>query len=659
MCGVIGLVVKQNFEFDSQFIGSILSKLYSYSELRGKEASGIAIKNRNKESIEILRNNLPGSEFVKSKEFITLLESINNSTVNKGFSILGHTRIATNGSVYKDNQPIQKLGAVGIHNGIICNVEDLWVKHKELKREQNIDTELLVGLLKSKIDIEKGINPISKINYSFDEIEGSATYALIFENYSNIIFGTNVGSLYLYNDQNLIAFASEEYILKKAIEKGFGYDFCGEISHITPGSIGVINEISLDLKLYDLENLSEKEESLLLEKADFKIKDVTTLIPEVPFKNTINDSQLRSLLEFNIDRIKKIRRCSKCVLPETHPFIVFDEAGICNFCHNQGKRDRPEYKDGRSVLEKEIEHIRKKEGNNCILLLSGGRDSCYALHVLKKVLGLNPIAYSYDWGMLTDLGRRNQARMCAKLGVEHIIVSANIKEKRKNINKNVNAWFHKPHLGSIGLFMAGDKAFHYYATLLSKRLNLPLFNGGSPLEYTYFKDGFSGVKPSFVRKSFYDKLTIVNFFIGQALLNPKYINSSILDNLSAFRHYYIEKMEFYQLFNYLPWDEETINKTLIEQYNWEIAKDTSTTWRIGDGTAAFYNYIYYTVAGFTENDCLRSNQINAGVLTREKALELIYEENRPRMESLRWYCDTIGVDLAEALKVINAIPKLY
>ena len=60
------------------------------------------------------------------------------------------------------------------------------------------------------------------------------------------------------------------------------------------------------------------------------------------------------------------------------------------------------------------------------------------------------------------------------------------------------------------------------------------------------------------------------------------------------------------------WDEGLIDQTLAREYRWETAADTGTTWRIGDGTAAFYNFIYYTVAGFTENDTFRSNQIREG-----------------------------------------------
>jgi hypothetical protein len=98
---------------------------------------------------------------------------------------------------------------------------------------------------------------------------------------------------------------------------------------------------------------------------------------------------------------------------------------------------------------------------------------------------------------------------------------------------------------------------------------------------------------------------------------------------------------------------------LIGKYNWETSKDTSSTWRIGDGTSAFYNYIYYTIAGFTENDTFRSNQIREGMISREKALSLVNEENKPRFESIIWYCNTIDINFNKTINKINKIKKLY
>ena len=75
---------------------------------------------------------------------------------------------------------------------------------------------------------------------------------------------------------------------------------------------------------------------------------------------------------------------------------------------------------------------------------SGGRDSSYGLHLIIHELGLRPVTYTYDWGMVTDLGRRNVSRMSAKLGVENIIVAADITKKRDYIRRNLEAWIKHP-----------------------------------------------------------------------------------------------------------------------------------------------------------------------------------------------------------------------
>src|SRR5262249_50476595 len=142
-------------------------------------------------------------------------------------------------------------------------------------------------------------------------------------------------------------------------------------------------------------------------------------------------------------------------------------------------------------------------------------------------------------------------------------------------------------------------------------------------------------------------------------LNPNYINRSLIDTIVAFYGSYLLKHPQVQLFDYAAWEEDELVGVLRNEYDWELSPDTTSTWRIGDGTAAFYNYIYYTVAGFTENDALRSNQIREGVMERDMALRLVEKENEPRWESMRWYANTIGFSLNDALQVINGMPRLY
>ncbi|MBK7868396.1 MAG: hypothetical protein IPJ75_16205 [Ignavibacteriales bacterium] len=113
------------------------------------------------------------------------------------------------------------------------------------------------------------------------------------------------------------------------------------------------------------------------------------------------------------------------------------------------------------------------------------------------------------------------------------------------------------------------------------------------------------------------------------------------------------------MFDYYRWDEDELEQLLHNEYGWEKAIDTPTTWRIGDGTASFYNYVYYTVGGFSEYDTFRSNQVREGMITRERALELVNIENRPRYETLKWYLEIVGLDFEPVIKVVNSIPKNY
>ena len=63
--------------------------------------------------------------------------------------------------------------------------------------------------------------------------------------------------------------------------------------------------------------------------------------------------------------------------------------------------------------------------------------------------------------------------------------------------------------------------------------------------------------------------------------------------------------------------------------------------------------MYYLFAGFTEHDTFRSNQIREGQLTRESALELVKDENRPRYQNIKWYLDTLNMDYEDTIRRVN------
>jgi len=677
MCGIFGIVLSPNTKYSKNKVNNILRNIAILSESRGKDSSGVAFRNYKSQSINIVKGDVPIRTLLETKEFDNEIINCYNSYYENDFpySAFGHARLVTNGSQLEEvnNQPIDKDDIIMIHNGIIVNIEDLWNKNPHLKRDYKIDTEIIPTLIRDELN--NGNNVIDSINNSFSKLQGTFSIAMMFNDFKDYVIATNNGSLYYITDEkNFLVFASEGYFLKKLnLEKKFNFDSQAFIiKQIKPNSGLIFNIDNFNIEKFKFNsqnnNYQFENENFIFETKKIVIENQKTkseiVIDPSIYINRTNEQDLYSMLEYNIDAIKKLKRCTKCLLPETFPFIEYDEKGVCNYCKNHKSISINQNID---KIKEIIKPFKSKDGSpDCIVPFSGGRDSTYSLHIIVKELGLNPITFTYDWGMVTDLARRNIARVCGKLGVENIIVSANIHWKRQNINKNVNAWLRRPELGMIPLFMAGDKYFHYYCNKIKSQNGISLnIWGANDLENTNFKTGFAGLPPKFDKKRLYsigvlNTLKLFGYFSKNFILTPSYFNKSIFDTIGSFLVRNIsKKTDYYHLFDYYPWSEEEVEKIIINEYDWEKAIDTNSTWRIGDGTASFYNYIYFTVAGFSEFDTFRSNQIREGMITREKALSLIYDDNLPRYETLRWYLEIIGLDFKKVIKKVNDIPKLY
>lgn len=647
MCGIFGLAVRKGHPFDRASYQAALKKLFLLSESRGKEAAGIALATT--DQLIAHKDAVSAGEMLKTPEYA--------KAVNEGvapyfdgrapsLSAIGHARLVTNGlqGIDANNQPVWRDDVVIIHNGIVVNVDELWQSNPELTARAEVDTEVIAALIHKAV--KDGAAVSAAMSEAFEKIYGETSIAFFTRDGTQMWLGTNTGSVhYVVNpDRTGFFFASEKQICEELIDGPSALPgFAGsKVRQLMPG-----RGLALALDTVEAREFSFAEEL-----------KTPQLAPLLATQRRIEDKAWR------IEKARRdLHRCTRCLLPETMPFIAYDADGVCNYCHNH----QPWVKHEPAVLEEKLDAIRSRDGSpDCIVAFSGGRDSSYGLHVLKTKHKMTPLTFSYDWGMVTDLARRNQARMCGKLGIEHIWISADIRQKRLNIRRNVLAWLKKPDLGIIPLFMAGDKQFFWYANAMIKRSKIPMVVFcTNRYENTHFKTGFLDVPPTDSRfntpstKRFGEKFQLIYQYGKRFAGNPRYLNASIGDTLWAFVSYYGINQDHLYLFDYMDWNEPEIDKVLIGEYDWELAEDTESSWRIGDGTAAFYNYIYFTVAGFTEHDTFRSNQIRDGRIGREEALALIQRDNQPRWKSIREYCNLINIDFGETVRLIDRIPKLY
>jgi predicted glutamine amidotransferase len=634
MCGIVGIQF-DNSANSSEFFYSWIKKCLLISSRRGQDSCGVCIVLECKGNITLKifkSENGPKQTLKDSSIYNFIKDSIKNKC--KILFISAHTRLATNGDTSNlNNQPLinNSENAALIFNGIICNSKKI-VKEKKLITKTSNDGEALWLLDHNNLSINN-----IKGNFSFIKIHG--------DNETLISYMTNNGSLYESN-QNI-------YGITKIIlsERSFFYKL--GIKKIKKNEINRKYQIKLSNKKINIINLK----NIILNN--------TEIVKTIDIKKTTLNNKIINEVEQRINEVQSIIiRCNKCILPNTHPFITFDENGICNFCNNYKKKKLTP----KEILINELNKYKRKFGDQSILCaLSGGRDSSYAAHLLVKELNIKPITYTYDWGLNTNLARRNVSIMSGALGLENIIIAADIRKKRNNIKKNILAWLKKPHLGIVPLFMAGDKQFISNANILKKELDIKIeIFASNSFETTQFKEEFSGFKlwendntHNPTKMKITSQIKLIYFYLSQFISNTKYINNSLLDTLTGFFNYYYNTSRKAEIYDFFDWDEKKINKTLISEYGWETANDTSSTWRIGDGTQSFYNFIYYIFAGFTENDTLRSFLIRENKMKRNEALEMIKKENYPRFPTIEWYCSLFDLKISEIILSILKHAKSY
>ncbi|WP_320416631.1 hypothetical protein [Candidatus Nitrosotenuis chungbukensis] len=128
----------------------------------------------------------------------------------------------------------------------------------------------------------------------------------------------------------------------------------------------------------------------------------------------------------------ELRYCTKCLYPDTKPGLRFNEKGICDACVWAEKKDKIDWNLRKKEFEKLIEQYRCLDGSryDCIVPVSGGKDSHFQVHVMKDLYGMNPLCVNFVPIDLIPLGRKNIENL-KNQGVDYIEFTPNPKVYRK------------------------------------------------------------------------------------------------------------------------------------------------------------------------------------------------------------------------------------
>ncbi len=348
-----------------------------------------------------------------------------------------------------------------------------------------------------------------------------------------------------------------------------------------------------------------------------------------------------------------LRRCTKCLLPETHETIMFDEDGVCNICrqheHKQGAIDWDARKE---ALDQLIQTYRGQGDYDCLIPFSGGKDSTWTLYYLIKEYGIKPLVVRFDHGFLRPNLNDNTQKALRELGADFHTFTPNWKIVRKLMLQS--------------LLEKGDFCWHCHTGIFSYpmwvaiRYNIPLVFWGEPsAEYTAY---YSYDQPEQVDEKRFNRY--VNLGITAEDMDVRLGGQVDQRDLKPFSYPPLKELRRINycsvcLGSYISWDVKRQSQIIQDELGWQgdEVENVPPGYRYEKIECAMQgvrDYIKFVKRGYTRPTHLASLDIRNGRLTREEALPILgqYEGHRP--PSLDLFLQFVGLSEAEFRDIILA-----
>jgi hypothetical protein len=333
-------------------------------------------------------------------------------------------------------------------------------------------------------------------------------------------------------------------------------------------------------------------------------------------------------------------------MPDTYPGIVFDEKEICIHCRTF-KKEKPL---GEAAF---LERLRLKTDSpyDCVLGISGGKDSSYVAYLAKKKFGLRPLAVSYDFAFMVDLARNNIKAVCTSLGIELSVVKSrnnleynHIRNHLISLSDTATTW------GQCVFCHYGIEAILYK---IAREKKIPFILSGETSSELWWNPGNrTKILLNRIRKlPAKEKIAFgINQFRAYCGLVDQRRQFPIPGN-SRYNVYKRARLpkngpEIIRVFDYLQWDQHIIEKTLREETGWEKPPKT-LTWRYDCILEPLLDYTYKKEFGISSAGLYLCGLIREGLVQREEALGMLKEaEDQAKLDaSMKKVLDFLKIPL--------------
>lgn len=343
-----------------------------------------------------------------------------------------------------------------------------------------------------------------------------------------------------------------------------------------------------------------------------------------------------------------MRYCARCLYPENaKPTIIFDDECVCSGCryHESRKQLEIDWDERREIFEEIVDEaikLRKKLGNShdCIIPVSGGKDSHFQVWLLKKKYGLNPLLVTFNHAFNTPAGRRNLENLVEKSGCDLVRYSAGLDSVRR-ISRHM-------------LQTVGDLTWHYHAGIrtfpfqVAVKYNIPFVVWGEHgfaeltgiVSLEDFVEFTKWTRKEHDMRGYEPEQLIGHGGITQADIAPYIYPSDQEIGKAEIRGIYLS--------NFFPWDAKSQGELMIKEWDfgtitYQRERTFSLMSKIEDHANDVHDYLKYLKFGYGRATDDASIEIRHGRMTREEGMALVkqYDSNTP--STLKFYCDFLDI----------------
>ena len=337
----------------------------------------------------------------------------------------------------------------------------------------------------------------------------------------------------------------------------------------------------------------------------------------------------------------ELQYCVRCCLPETVEGITFDRRGICAGCNSSEQKMAINWEDRFETLRSLADKYKLSANSSydCIVPISGGKDSCYQLYVVKNILGLNPLAVTFSHMWYSSVGKYNLENALEKFDVDHFMYSP----KRSLVNR----------LARKSLCLIGDSCWHCHAGVgafplhVAVKFGIKLLIWGESAAENGTKADYKN--PIKFDHSYFEKIS-AKVPVERVIDNDIRSEEVSLFRIPDKKEILDAEIEGIHLGDYLFWDDERFVDFLKREIDWREDKVEGTYKgykSVECRMAGVHDYMKYKKRGFGRATDNATRDVRAGILTREEGFELIQTHDAMRPDALDYYMEITGLSEEE------------